>query len=382
VFHDPAWELTFFTRHSDVSAMLKDRERFGRDFRHRLDPGEVDEDLYRRIYPPQWPTWTRYIRESFIDLEPPRHTRLRRLVSQAFTRRSSEAFRPRLEEATDRILDRVLEMGRLEAIEDFATPIPVAMIAELMGIPREDHEQLLRWSHAIVKVFDKNVTSEEGDAAEQATKDFVAYLSDLVGQRRAGRGEDLISSMLEAEDGGDRLTDEEIIGTSILTLNAGHEATVHAIGNGLLALARNPAQYRRLSNGEVGIEPAVEELLRFDAPLQMFERWVLADAEVSGTRLRKGSKVGLLFGSANHDPEAFGDDPEVLDLARHPNPHLSFGAGLHLCVGAPLARVELQAAFGRFSARVAGLELKEAADRIQSLVFRGLRHLELGITAA
>jgi cytochrome P450 len=251
-----------------------------------------------------------------------------------------------------------------------------------MGIPGQDHEQLLRWSHAIVKVFDKNVTAEEGEAAEKATRDFVAYLQEVVEDRRKHRGEDLISSMLDVEEGGDTLTDEEIVGTSILTLNAGHEATVHAIGNGLLALARNPEQYQRLHEGEVGIEHAVEELLRFDSPLQMFERWVLSDTEVSGAGLEKGSKVGLLFGSANHDPAAFGDGTESLDLGRHPNPHLAFGAGLHLCVGAPLARVELQAAFGRFAARVAHLDLREASDRIESLVFRGLRRLEVEVKAA
>jgi unspecific monooxygenase len=382
VSYDPSWELTFFARHGDVSTVLKDRERFGRDFRHRLDPEEVDQDLHRRIYPSQWPTWTRYIRESFIDLEPPRHTRLRRLVSQAFTRRSSEAFRSRLEDATDRIVDRALEHGTLDVIEDFATPIPVAMIAELMGIPGHDHEQLLGWSHAIVKVFDRNVTPEEGDRAEQATSDFVSYLRSVVSERRVRRGDDLISSMLEVEEEGDTLTEEEIIGTSILTLNAGHEATVHAIGNGLLALARNPDQYRRLRDHEVGVESAVDELLRFDSPLQMFERWVLTDTGVGGASLKKGSKVGLLFGSANHDPGAVGPDPDRLDLGRDPNPHVSFGAGLHYCVGAPLARVELEAAFGRFSARVADVELVEASGRIESLVFRGVENLQVAVTAA
>lgn len=382
VFYDPSWELTFFARHADVSTILKDRERFGRDFRHRLEPDVVDVDLYRRIYPPQWPTWTRYIRESFIDLEPPRHTRLRRLVSQAFTRRSSEAFRTRLETAADRILDRALDLGTLDVIEDFATPIPVAMIAELMGIPGKDHEQLLRWSHAIVKVFDRNVTPEEGARAEQATTDFVSYLERVVAYRRSRPGEDLISSMLEVEEGGDTLTDEEIIGTSILTLNAGHEATVHAIGNGLLAIARNPAQYRRLRDHEAGIDAAVDELLRFDSPLQMFERWVLIDTEVGGAALQEGSKVGLLFGSANHDPEVFGPEAETLDLGRDPNPHVSFGAGLHYCVGAPLARVELEAALGRFSARVADVELIEISGRIQSLVFRGVESLKMAVTAA
>ncbi|MGH8947331.1 MAG: cytochrome P450, partial [Acidimicrobiia bacterium] len=227
----------------------------------------------------------------------------------------------------------------------------------------------------------QNVSVVDGDAAESATRDFVAYLGDIVDMRRKNRGEDLISSMIEVEDAGDTLTDEEIVGTSILTLNAGHEATVHAIGNGLLALARDDGQYGRLHRGETEVATAVDELLRFDSPLQMFERWVLADTEVAGVPLAKGSKVGLLFGSANHDPGVFGD-PERLDLARQPNPHVSFGAGLHYCVGAPLARVELEAAFGVFAARVAGIELRDASGRIDSLVFRGLGTLRLDVEAA
>lgn len=381
-FHDPSWGLTFFARHEDVSTILKDRDRFGRDFRHKLAVTDVDRALYERIYPPQWPTWTRYIRESFIDLEPPRHTRLRRLVSKAFTRRSSEAFRPQLQEAAARVVDQALGTGTLEVIDDFATPIPVAMIAELMGLPAEDRQQVLRWSHAIVKVFDQNVTAADGDVAESATKDFVAYLEGVVDERRRNRGDDLISSMVDVEDAGDTLTDEEIVGTAILTLNAGHEATVHAIGNSLLALARDSDQYGRLRRGEVMIETAVDELLRFDSPLQMFERWVLVDTEVAGVRLAKGSKVGLLFGSANHDPAVFEGDPELLDLARNPNPHVSFGAGLHFCVGAPLARVEVEAALGAFAARVVGLEVVEASGRIRSLVFRGLENLTIRVEAA
>ena len=382
VFFDPGWGLSFVTRHRDVSAILKDRERFGRDYRHRMAKTDVDQRLHDRIYPASWPTWTNYIRESFIDLEPPRHTRLRRLVSKAFTRRSSEVFRPRLEAATDHVLDRALEAGRLEAIGDLATPIPVAMIADLMGIPREDHARLLEWSHAIVKVFDERVTQEEGAVAEAATRDFVGYLEGVLGQRRSAPGDDLISAMIQVEEEGDSLSDEEIVGTAILTLNAGHEATVHAIGNGLLALATHPDAYASLHHGEVPVATAVEELLRFDSPLQMFERWVLEDTEVNGQQLTAGSKVGLLFGSANHDPSVFGSDAEELDLMRSPNPHVSFGAGLHFCVGAPLALVELEATFGRLASRVRGIELVEVGDRIESLVFRGVETLTLELDAA
>lgn len=379
VFFDDNWGLTFIARHEGVTAVLKDRERFGRDFRHRMGVDEVDQDAYKRIYPPQWPTWTEYIRESFIDLEPPRHTRLRRLVSKAFTRRSSEAFRPQLEQAADTILDRVVESGSVEVISEYATPIPLAMIAQLMGIPAEDHALLVDWSNLIVRVFDEGVTPAEGDLAEQATKDFVAYLEDVLTQRRAKPGEDLISTMLEVEDSGDTLTDAEIVGTSILALNAGHEATVHAIGNSLLALGRDPHSYQQLVSGEADVSTTVDEVLRFDSPLQMFERWVLEETSIDGHLLARGSKVGLLFGSANHDDSVF-EASESLDLARAPNPHVSFGAGVHHCVGAPLAKVELEVAMGRFAKRVRAIELKETADRIESLVFRGVRRLKLELT--
>lgn len=381
VFYDDDWGLTFFTTHRDVTGILKDREGFGRDFRHRLEIDQVDPELYRRIYPPQWPMWTRYIRESFIDLEPPRHTRLRRLVSAAFTRRSSEAFRPRLEDAALRILDQALERGEIDVIDDFATPIPLAMIAELMGVPGADQPQLVDWSHRIVRVFDKTVTEEEGASAEEAVNDFVGYLEALVAERRANPGEDLISAMLAVDEAGDVLTDEEIVGTSILTLNAGHEATVHAIGNALLALARDPAAYAVLRRAEVGVSQAVDELLRFDSPLQMFERWVLEDTEVAGHPLRAGTKVGLIFGSANHDPDVF-SVPERLDLSRHPNPHVSFGAGLHYCVGAPLAKVELEAALGKWTEKVAAFEVIDEPIRLESFVFRGVSELRVRLAAA
>lgn len=381
VFFDEAWDLTFVTRHQDVDAILKDRNRFGRDFRHRLGADEVDESLYQRIYPSQWPTWTRYIRDSFIDLEPPRHTRLRRLVSKAFTRRSSESFRPRLEEEADRIVEEALGAGRIEVISDLATPIPVRMIADLMGIPEADHPRLLEWSHAIVRVFDERVTADEGSNAESATREFVTYLEELVAERRARPGDDLVSAMLEVEDEGEELTDFEIVATSILTLNAGHEATVHAIGNAFLALASDEATYRRLVEDRSDLAGAADELLRYDAPLQMFERWALEDVEIDGHIITRGTKVGLLFGSANRDELVF-EAPDEIRLDRSPNPHIAFGAGVHHCVGAPLARVELETALGSFAARVKSIDLVSATDRIESLVFRGVGRIELALEAA
>lgn len=382
IFYDDDWDLTFFARHPDVAAILKDR-RFGRDVRHAVPPEEIDQEVYRRIYPPQWPTWTKYIREEgFIDLEPPRHTRIRRLVQHAFTRRASETYRPRMQATADRLLDQALEAGEMEAIAGYAAPIPVAMIAELLGIPSEDHSRLLDWSHAIVRVFDRSVSPEEGDRAEEAVRSFRDYLTELLESRRRRPLDDLTTALVQAEIDDERLSQDELVATCILVLNAGHEATVQAVGNGLIALWRHPDQYRRL-RAEPALAPqAVEELLRFDSPLQMFERWVLEDVEWEGVALRRGSKVGLLFGSANRDPEAF-TDPDRLDLGRQENPYLSFGAGIHYCVGAPLAKVELEVAFTTFARRVASFELEvDDASRAPSLVFRGVPRLPARLVPA
>lgn len=377
VFYDPDWELTFFTRHADVAGMLKDR-RFGRDIRGVT--GDIDPRLYARNYPDHLPTWNRYIRGSFIDLEPPRHTRLRRLVQWAFTRRSTETYRPRLEATASAALETAIERGAMEAIAEYATPIPLVMIADLLGIPQGDQPQLVSWSHDIVRVFDQGCTAEEGARAEHAVSAFVEYIRQVLVERRRNPGSDLVSSLLAANHEGDRLDDDELIATCILTLNAGHEATVHAIGNGLLALASDPDQFELLKTDPAGLaERATDEILRYDSPLQMFERWVLTDLEWSGTELEHGTKVGLLFGSANHDEAVF-VEPERLDLRRIDNQHVSFGAGVHYCVGAPLARVELEVAFAAFATRIEKFELNGEPERVRSLVFRGMRSLPLALS--
>ena len=377
VFGDEHWNLTFFALHRDVVRILKDR-RFGRDIRHVPEAArEVDPAVYQRIYPPQYPTWTRLIRDSFIDLEPPRHTRIRRLVQWAFTRRASQSYRGRMESEAHRRLDLARETGKMDAIADYATPIPLVMIAELMGVPQDDQPRLVEWSHLIVRVFDEGCTPTEGAAAEQAIIDFSAYMGDLIARQRRRDDENLLSHLIRAGHGGDALTEEELVSTAILVLNAGHEATVQAIGNGLMALAAHPDQWRRWRADRSLGATAVEELLRYDTPLQMFERWVTEDLDWRGTRLSAGSKVGLLFGSANHDEQAF-DRPDRLDLARLPNPHVSFGGGVHFCVGAALAREELKVAFETLLDRVRWFEPHDAPrERIPSLVFRGVRQLPL-----
>ena len=287
-----------------------------------------------------------------------------------------------MQATTDAALDRAVEAGGMEAISDFATPIPLTMIAELLGVPSSDQPMLVEWSHRIVRVFDEACTTEEGDAAEAATKEFVAYCEDLIAEHRRAPKDDLVTALIDAEVDGDRLTEQELAATCILALNAGHEATVQAIGNGLLALAAHPAEYRRLRAEPGLMATGADELLRFDTPLQMFERWVLEDLEWNGTHLAQGSKVGLLFGSANHDEDVF-EAPGSLDLGRSPNAHVSFGGGVHFCVGAPLAKVEMDVAFTTFAARIASFEVAaDALPRVPSLIFRGVGELPISLTPA
>ena len=376
-FFDETWDLTFFSRHAEVAGILKDR-RFGRDVRSVVPPEELDPQVARRTYPPHLPNWTRFIRGSFIDLEPPRHTRIRRLVQWAFTRRASESYRQRLVATADSIIEEALGRGRIEAIAEFATPIPLTMIAELLGVPAADQNQLVSWSHSIVRVFDEGHSQEEGLAGERAVNDFVAYVRELLAERRVHPGDDLVSALIRAEHEGDRLDEDELVATCILTLNAGHEATVHGIGNALLALSRNVTEFRRLQFQPDLVTSAADEVLRFDSPLQMFERWILEDLEIAGLRLKRGHKVGLLFGSANHDERAF-EHPESLDLGRVDNPHVSFGGGIHYCVGAPLAKIELEVALASFARQVGEFAVEGQPGRVRSLVFRGLTALPLSI---
>jgi len=381
VFYDDDWELTFFTRHADVAGILKDR-RFGRQVTNAVPPEEIDRDLFDRTHPPHLQNWTRLIRGSFIDLEPPQHTRIRRLVQGAFTKRSAESYRPQIEAVASGLMDIAVESGRLEAIAGYATPIPLAMIGSMLGVRSEDHHRLVAWSHAIVRVFDKQCTPSEALAAEQAVTEFANYLTEHFSFRRLHPGDELIDALIAARYEGDRLTQQELVATCILVLNAGHEATVHAIGNSLVALAKSPEQLRWIGEHPEAIAGAVDELLRFDSPLQMFERWVLEDLTwgggADGTRLRRGTKVGLLFGSANRD-ERVSADPDILDLSRRENPHVSFGGGIHYCVGAPLAKIEMEVALSEFARRVQDFSIPNTVERVPSLVFRGVTALPMEI---
>ena len=368
---DDEWRLTFFARHRDVTGILRDK-RFGRDVRHVLPLDKVD----RRTYPEHIPNWYRMVRGSFIDLEPPEHTRIRSAVSRAFTKSRAEIKREPITTLATGLLQGLGDRTEFDVVSEFAAPIPVAVVAEMMGVPRERTPDLLAWSHAIVRVFDLNVTPEEEQRAEAAVVEFGDYLRGLIAARRSNPGTDLISEMVATSG----LPDDDLVATCILVLNAGHEATVHAIGNAVLALARHPEVFAALRADRALLPTATEELLRWDPPLQMFERWVLADLEWDGVHLAPGDKVGLLFGAANHDPDVF-LDPERLDPARAENPHVSFGLGTHFCLGAPLARVEVEEALGAVVEWASSLRLVEPEPpRTPSLVFRGVNRLAVGVT--
>jgi cytochrome P450 len=358
--------------HADVNRLLRDHRRFGRTYLQVATHAEMGRPEDPEYTAPFW--WL--IRNGILDMEPPDHTRVRRLVAKAFTPRRVEDLRPTVQRLMDGLVDDVLGTGEVDLISAVAEPLPVTVIAELLGIPETDRHHLRPWSAEICRMYELNPTEDDGRAASAASIEFSDYLRDLIGERRRRPTEDLISGLVEVIDEGDRLTEDEMIGTCVLVLNAGHEATVNVTGNGWWSLFRNPDQLARLREDHGLVPRAIEELMRYDTPLQMFERWVLKDTEVCGVVVPKGQELALLFGSANHDPAAF-DRPDELDVTREHNPHMAFGAGVHFCLGAPLARVELETSFGTLLRRAPAMELLAKPEWKPNYIIRGLKELRI-----
>ncbi|MFD9910268.1 cytochrome P450 [Streptomyces sp. NPDC059063] len=360
-------------RHADVAALLRDR-RLGRTYLHRFS----HEEFGRQAPPPAHEPFHVLNDNGMLDLEAPAHTRIRRLVAKAFTPRTVARLGPYVEGLADELVRGLVADGGGDLVARVAEPLPVAVIAEMLGIPEgDDRHQLRPWSADICGMYELNPSEETAARAVRASVEFSAYLRELIAARRAAGldGDDLLTGLIAAHEDEDRLSEQELISTCVLLLNAGHEATVNATANGWYALFRHPDQLAALRADPDGLLPtAVEELLRYDTPLQLFERWVLDDIEVDGTVIPRGSEVALLFGSANRDPDAFAD-PETLDLARADNPHISFSAGLHYCIGAPLARIELAASLGALLRRAPALRLAAEPERKPNFVIRGLGEL-------
>ncbi|MFF6785043.1 cytochrome P450 [Streptomyces sp. NPDC012510] len=359
--------------HADVSALLRDR-RLGRTYQHRF----THEDFGRTAPPEEHEPFHTLNDHGMLDLEPPDHTRIRRLVSKAFTPRTVERLKPYVEELAGALVERLVESGGGDLLTDVAEPLPVAVIAEMLGVPEADRAPLRPWSADICGMYELSPSQETAKRAVRASVEFSQYLRELIAHRRARPGEDLISGLIAAHDEGDRLTEQEMISTCVLLLNAGHEATVNATVNGWWALFRNPEQLAALRADHSLVPAAVEELMRYDTPLQLFERWVLDDIEIDGTTVPRGAEIAMLFGSANHDPSVFAD-PGKLDLTREENPHISFSAGIHYCIGAPLARVELSASMAALLEKAPTLALAAEPTRKPNFVIRGLGGLAVEI---
>jgi cytochrome P450 len=351
--------------HAESDAVLRDR-RLGRIWRDR-EPAE------------RFGSFNLVHRNALLEMEPPDHTRLRRLVSAAFARGHVERLRPWVQRLAGELVDGLVERSGgtepVDVLSGMAEELPVAVIAELLGVPEADRPLLRPWSNAIVKMYEYGRTAAVEDAAERAADQFVTYLRGLAAERRRTPGEDLLSHLVGVRDSdGDRLTEDELVTTCVLLLNAGHEATVNVSGNGLLALLEHPDQLARLRDDPGLLSTAVEEFMRFDSPLQLFERTATTDVQVGGVTVREGQKVAALLGAANRDPAVF-PDPDRFDVGRTDNPHITFGAGVHFCIGAPLARVELQASFGALLERTSRLELGGEPVRRPEFVIRGLAEL-------
>ncbi|MCX4907576.1 cytochrome P450 [Streptomyces sp. NBC_00878] len=356
-------------RHADVSALLRDR-RLGRTYQHRF----THEDFGRTAPPAEQEPFHVLNDHGMLDLEPPDHTRIRRLVSKAFTPRTVERLRPYVDRLASELVGELVAAGGGDLLTVVAEPLPVAVIAEMLGIPESERAQLRPWSADICGMYELSPSEETAGKAVRASVEFTEFLRELIAVRRKEPGDDLVSGLIAAYDEGDRLSEQEMISTCVLLLNAGHEATVNATVNGWWALFRNPGQLAALRADRGLVGTAVEELMRYDTPLQLFERWVLDEIEVDGTVIPRGSEVALLFGSANHDPAVFAE-PEALDLSRPENPHISFSAGIHYCIGAPLARIELAASMGALLDQAPSLRLAAEPERKPNFVIRGLEGL-------
>ena len=350
-------------QHALVSPALRDK-RLGRQILHVA----TREELGWPARPTRLSAFDAIERHSLLELEPPEHTRLRALVSRAFVSRQVERLAPKVAAISEQLIDGFEADGEADLLDAFAASVPVGVIAELVGVSLADAPQLLDWSHKMVAMYQFLPTHEVELAAEAAARDFADYVRRLAEERRRSPRDDLVSQLIAAESEEGRLSEDELVSTVVLLLNAGHEATVHALGNGVKIILEHGVDFD-------GSEAAIDELLRFDPPLHLFTRYVLEDLEIKGVTLRRGERVGLLLGAANRDPAAFAD-PDRLDLTRARNPQIAFGAGIHFCVGAPLARLEMRIALPILLRRLPGLSLSEAPRYRDTFHFHGLEALK------
>jgi cytochrome P450 len=361
-----------FAGFKDVGALLRDK-RFGRQILHLMSR----EDL--GMPPPKAHTaaFDATERYTLLNLEPPDHTRLRALVNRAFVSRNVEQLRPRIERLANELIDGFEADGGVDLLRGYAVPIPAIVIAEMIGLPADMAMQLVDWSNRMVAMYMHGVTHETEVDANQASIEFMDYVRTMMAERRRQPKEDLLTHMLTSEVNGEKLTDDEVISTTILLLNAGHEATVHTTGNTLKSILESGLDHQAIFADEKQTEATVEEGLRFDAPLHMFTRYALQDLTLdNGLSFKQGDTIGLMLGAANRDPARFAN-PNAFDPFRTDGANVSFGAGIHFCIGAPLARIELQVSMKTLFDRLPGLKLTAAPEYKNIYHFHGLERLEV-----
>lgn len=368
----PDWNgpgMWMLTRYRDVHDVLRDA-RFSVE---RIRAPLVRDNLDRM---PEFLRQSAQGLRSMLIMDPPDHTRVRKLVNKAFTPKRIAALREHIESLVRTLLDEAAERGRFDVIRDLAEPLPAIVIAELLGVPTSDHRQFREWSSALISGI-ASTSADTRAGATEAGRHLFGYLADTIADRRRAPREDLISAMIQAQEERDALSDAELLATSNLLLLAGHETTTNLIGNGVLALLRDGDAWRRLCAEPALLPTSIEELLRFDGPVQATLRVALEDVTIDGHAIPAGALVLVSIGAANHDPAVFAD-PDELDLARDPNPHLAFGFGTHFCLGAPLARLEAQLAFEALTRRFPKLALvDDRAEYRPNPVLRGLVRLEV-----
>ena len=361
----------FFTGYDHVNALLRDR-RFGRQILHIASR----EELGLAEPPEHTRNFDLAERHSLLEIEPPEHTRLRTLVNRAFVSRHVEKMKPELAELADRLIDGFENRGETELLSSFADIIPVTMIARMIGIPEEMGPQLLKWSHAYVRMYMFGRTRADEDAAEQAARESSDYVKTVIAERRAEPRDDLLTHMIHTEHKGQYLTEDELVSTTIVLLNAGHEATVHQIGNSVRIILDSGCDPAVLFRDEAATERTVEESLRICAPVHIFQRWALEPAEIDGVAFKRGDKVSMILAAANLDPAKF-SDPLAFKPDRNEAPNLSFGAGIHFCIGAPLARLELNIVLPILFKRLPGLRMAKVPEVKDVYHFHGLERLDL-----
>jgi cytochrome P450 len=372
-FGKPVWhegmQIFLAARHSDANDVFRNKS-LGRIFTDKKPDFE-------------WETFNWLHSDSILDSEPPKHTRLRSLVAKAFNRNKIEGMRPAVERITHKLLDAINEKVKsgttFDLIADYAEPLPVKIIADLLGFPESEEHLLRPWSQSIVKMYEVNPSEQHQVEAKKAAAEFAEYVRSLAEHRKKNPGQDLITDLAMVEENGEKLNSHELVATCVLLLNAGHEASVNAFGNGMVAVLERPDQADLLrKNSRAITQTALEEFMRFDAPLHLFERTATVDTEVGGVKIEQGQKIAALIGSANRDSEIF-ERADEMDLTRDPNPHIGFGAGIHFCLGAPLARLEMSVSLPALWEKYPNMQLAENPVRRPTFVLRGYERVSISV---